>query len=157
VGAFHAGDAFNVIAEEAQLCGTTRTFDQEVWQSFPERIERIAAGICTAMGAEYRLDYQPGHPVTVNDAGIAERARRWAAAALGEAAVVTPEATMTGEDFSYYLEKVPGCMLLLGTGRPDGAPLHSPRFDFSEEVLLTGVEIYCRAALDLLAADAESL
>ena len=47
-------------------------------------------------------------------------------------------------------------MLFLGTGRPDGAPLHSARFDFNEEVLLTGVEIYCRAALDLLAADAGS-
>ena len=150
VGAFHAGSAFNVIAAEAQLCGTTRTFDMDVWHAWPERMVHVVAGVCDSMGAEYEMDYQPGYPVTINDARIADQARRWAREAVGAEAVLTPEPTMGGEDFAYYLQKVPGCMVFLGTGGRSAGPLHSPTFDFNEDVLLTGVEIYCRAAMDFL-------
>ncbi|MBR9980506.1 MAG: amidohydrolase [Desulfatitalea sp.] len=155
IGQFQAGTAFNIIAGEAHLSGTTRTFDTEVWHSWPERIERIARGVCTSMGAQYQLDYQPGYPVTINDATIAQRARYWAGSTVGEESVVTPEPTMGGEDFAFYLERVPGCFLFLGCGRPDASPLHSPTFDFSEEILLTGVEIYCHAIMDLLSSKAD--
>ena len=74
----------------------------------------------------------------------------WAAAAVGHESVLIPEQTMGGEDFAFYLQRTPGCFIFLGAGRPNVAPLHSPFFDFSEDILLTGVEIYCRAALDLL-------
>jgi amidohydrolase len=57
---------------------------------------------------------------------------------------------MGGEDMSFFLERSKGCFFFLGVGRDGCAPLHNPRFDFNEEVLLTGVEIYCRAALKLL-------
>ena len=153
VGAFHAGSAFNVIAAEAQICGTTRTFDMDVWHSWPERLEHVAAGVCASMGARYELDYQPGYPVTINDARIADHARRWARQTVGDQGVCTPEPTMGGEDFAYYLQKVAGCMVFLGTGGQSAVPLHSPTFDFSENVLLTGVEIYCRAAMDFLSSE----
>lgn len=150
IGAFHAGSAFNVIAAEAKLCGTTRTFDMAVWQSWPERMAHVVAGVCGSMGAQYEIDYQPGYPVTINDARIADQVRSWAGATVGAEAVLTPEPTMGGEDFAYYLQKVPGCMVFLGTGGRSAGPLHSPTFDFNEDVLLTGVEIYCRAAMDFL-------
>ena len=91
VGEFHAGSAFNVTAGEAQLSGTTRTFDTAVWHSWKERLDRIVGGVCAAMGAEYDLDYQPGYPVTINDEQTAEQVRRWAAETVGEEAVLNPE------------------------------------------------------------------
>jgi amidohydrolase len=52
---------------------------------------------------------------------------------------------------SYYLQKAKGCFFFLGVGRPGGAPLHNAKFDFNEDVLLLGVETYCRIAQELLA------
>lgn len=150
VGQFNAGTGFNIIAEEARLSGTTRTFDPQVWRSWPQRLDTIVNGICQAMGASYHLDYQPGHPVTVNDAWMAEQIRAVAAAVVGPDKVVTPEPTMGGEDMSFFLERASGCFYFLGVGHTGCAPLHSPHFTFNEDVLLTGVEIYCRAAVRLL-------
>jgi len=73
-----------------------------------------------------------------------------AAAVVGPDQVVVPAKTMGGEEFSFFLEKAKGCYFALGAGRPDGASVHNPEFDFNEKILLTGVETYCRIALDLL-------
>jgi amidohydrolase len=150
VGQFHSGTAFNIIPETAHLSGTTRTFDPDIWKSWAERIDTIVSGICHAMGASYELDYQPGYPVTVNDAWMAGEIENIARSVVGPDNVVDPEPTMGGEDMSYFLERSKGCFFFLGVGREGAAPLHNPRFDFNEKVLLTGVEIYCRAAVKLL-------
>ena len=150
VGQFHSGTAFNIIPEVAHLSGTTRTFDPDIWKSWPERIDTVASGICKAMGASYELDYQPGYPVTVNDAWMAGEIRKIAQSVVGSEKVVDPEPTMGGEDMSFFLERSKGCFFFLGVGRDGGAPLHNPRFEFNEDILLTGVEIYCRAAVKLL-------
>ncbi|MGD9974562.1 MAG: M20 family metallopeptidase [Desulfatirhabdiaceae bacterium] len=150
VGRFEAGTAFNVIPNEARICGTTRTFDPEIWKSWPTRIETVVRGVCQSMGADYRLDYQPGYPVTVNDTAMCDRVREFASATVGAKNVVEPEATMGGEDMSFFLERAPGCFFFLGTGCDGGAPIHNERFDFNENILMTGVEIYCRAAMAFL-------
>lgn len=150
VGEFNAGTTFNIIPGEAHLSGTTRTFDREIWRSWPWRIEAIVKGICEAMGAAYVLDYQPGYPVTENDSWMADHIRAVARAVVGEDNVVVPEPTMGGEDIAFFLERSQGCFFFLGVGREGCAPLHNPRFDFNEDVLMRGVEIYCRAATRLL-------
>jgi amidohydrolase len=150
IGQFNAGTTFNIIPAEARLSGTTRTFDAEIWRSWPARIETVVKGVCQAMHADYELDYQPGYPVTVNDAGMADEIRTIAASVVGPDKVVTPSPTMGGEDMSFFLERSKGCFYFLGVGHAGCAPLHSPHFVFDEEVLLTGVEIYCRAAMKLL-------
>lgn len=150
VGRFESGTTFNVIPSEARICGTTRTFDPKIWESWPNRIETVVQGVCRSMGADYQLDYQQGYPVTVNDPFMCDRVRQFASAAVGPENVVEPEPTMGGEDVSFFLERAPGCFFFLGVGREGGAPIHNPCFDFNENVLLTGVEIYCRAALALL-------
>jgi len=150
VGQFNAGTTFNVIPGEAHLSGTTRTFDTAIWTSWADRLETIIKGVCTAMGATYELDYQPGYPVTVNDEWMAGQVKEFAGATVGPDKVIIPEPTMGGEDMSYFLERSQGCFFFLGVGREGCAPLHNPGFDFNEDVLLTGVEIYCRAALNLL-------
>jgi amidohydrolase len=150
VGQFNAGTTFNIIPEEAHLSGTTRTFDPEIWKSWPQRIDTVANGICKAMGASYDLDYQPGYPVTANDVWMADVIKAIAESVVGKENVIVPEPTMGGEDISFFLERSQGCFFFLGVGHGECAPLHNPHFTFNEEVLLTGVEIYCRAAIKLL-------
>ena len=150
VGRFQAGSTFNVIAGEAEFCGTTRTFHRDIWREWPERIETLVAGICRAHGAEYHLEYTPGYPPLVNHEFMADIVRRCAGEAFGNERVTEPERTTGGEDMAFYLERVPGCFFCLGSGRPGQASIHNARFDFPEEILANGVEIHVRAALELL-------
>jgi len=150
VGAFHAGKAFNIIPGEAELSGTTRTFDLEVWNSWESRMRKILQGVCDSMGARFELHFEFGYPPTINDPFMADLVRRCADDVVGSDKVFEPEPTMGGEDMSYYLQRAKGCFFFLGVGRPDAAPLHNARFDFNEDVLLLGVETYCRIAQELL-------
>ncbi|MBW1767726.1 MAG: amidohydrolase [Deltaproteobacteria bacterium] len=150
VAGFHAGNTFNVIPGEADLCGTTRTFDREIWNSWPERIEKIVRSVCQSMDADYELKYSRGYPPTINDESMVEVVRRCAADVVGKDQVVEPEPTMGGEDMAFFLERSKGCYFFLGVGREGCAPLHNPKFDFNEDILMTGVETYCRVALELL-------
>ena len=150
VGSFHAGSAFNVIAGEAELCGTTRTFDRDIWNTWPERLDKIIGGVCESMGARYELNYTQGYPPLLNDADMARVVATCAAKIVGQENVIEPESTMGGEDMAFYLEKSKGCFFFLGVGREGGSSLHTSRFDFNEDVLLLGTETYCRVALDLL-------
>ena len=150
VGAFHAGKAFNIIPGEAELCGTTRTFDLEIWNTWEPRIRKILQGVCDSMGARFELKFDFGYPPTINDPFMADLVRRCAEEVVGPDKVLEPEPTMGGEDMSYYLQRAKGCFFFLGVGRPGCAPLHNARFDFNEDVLLLGVETYCRVALELL-------
>ena len=150
VGSFHAGTAFNIIPGETEMAGTTRTFDRGIWDSWQERMERIIKGVCDAMGAGYEFNFFRGYPPTVNNDALVEIVRRSASQVVGERNVFEPEPIMAGDDMSYFLEKVPGFFFFLGVGRENSAPLHNSRFDFSEEVLPRGVEMYSRLAYELL-------
>jgi amidohydrolase len=150
VGRFQAGTAFNVIPETANLCGTARTFDKTTWRRWPETIEKIVSGVCDSMGADYDVSFEQGYPPTVNDAAMADRMRIIAGEVVGPERVVVPDKTLGGEDMAYFLERVPGCFFCLGAGNDAFAGIHSPRFGFNEGILASGVEVYCRAALDLL-------
>ena len=151
VGQFQSGTAFNVIPERAFLSGTARTFDRTTWKQWPETIETIVKGVCDSMGAGYETQFEPGYPPTVNDVEMAVRMKRIAADVVGSEKVVVPEKTLGGEDMAYFLEKVPGCFFCLGAGSDDYAGIHNPRFGFNEDILIDGVEMYCRSALSLLA------
>lgn len=150
IGQFHAGTAFNVISSTAQMSGTCRTFDRDVWRSWPSRIETIVQGVCRAMGAGYELRIEFSYPPLVNDPAVAGIVRECAQETVGPEQVTAPEPTMGGEDMALFLERAEGCFFFLGVGREHSAPLHSPRFDFNEDVLPVGVETFCRAALKLM-------
>ena len=153
VGTFHAGSAFNIIPEEVQLSGTTRTFDPETWNTWESRLEKVIRGVCESMGADFELDFSQGYPVTINDDSAAEVVRRCAEKVVGEDRVVVPQQTMWGEDFSFYLQRSKGCFFALGVGREGAAPIHNPKFDFNEDVMLLGVETHCRTGLALLSSE----
>jgi amidohydrolase len=150
VGRFRAGTTFNVIPETAQLSGTARTFDTTTWRRWPDIIETVVKGVCDSMGAGYQATFEQGYPPTINDPKVAEWMTRVAGDVVGVDRVVVPDPTLGGEDMSFFLEKAPGCYFCLGAGNDACAGIHNPRFNFNEAILVTGVETYCRAALDLL-------
>ena len=143
LGSVHGGQAFNVIPDDVTLLGTIRTFDAELRRSMPERVSRIAAGVTEALGCRAEVEVRPGNPPVVNDAAVAERARRAAARVVGEENVVEPEPTMGGEDMAIYFERAPGCFVFVGSANPARGldqPHHSPRFDFDEDALMIGTQ-----------------
>ncbi len=147
IGQFRGGDAFNVIAPTVEMQGTVRSFDPQVSELLPQRIEAIIAGICQAHGATYDLDYVRKYPAVVNDERIAALVQQVSTAVLGESAPIGPEMTLGGEDMSFFLEKVPGCYFFLGSANSAlglDFPHHHPRFDFDETALGIGVEIFLR-------------
>jgi len=150
VGMFHAGTAFNIIPGDAQLTGTTRTFNLDIWNSWAERLENVVRGVCESMGADFEMKFSKGYPPTINDDSMAEVVRRCAQKVAGKDKVVEPERSMGGEDMSYFLQRSKGCFYALGVGRQEFTPLHNSRFDLNENVLALGVETHCRIALDML-------
>jgi amidohydrolase len=147
---FHAGTAKNIIPFHAELAGTVRTLDAALRKTMAERMERVIAGVCAAFRAEYDFGYHYGTPVTVNDAAVADLVRLVGAELLGpENVVELREPTMGAEDFAYYVEKIPGAMFRLGTGCP--SLLHTPKYDFGDTALETGVPMLVGLALKYLA------
>jgi amidohydrolase len=153
IGAIHGGEAFNVIPDEVTLLGTMRTFDPELRRSLPDRVARIAGGVAEALGCRASVEVKAGNPAVINDARIAEIARRAAVRVVGEERVVAPTPTMGGEDMSIYFERVPGCFVFVGSANPARGfdqPHHSPFFDFDEDALAVGCEFLVQAAEEAL-------
>ncbi|MBL8074109.1 MAG: amidohydrolase [Nitrospira sp.] len=145
VGQFHAGTAPNVIAGQAKLEGTVRAQDPAVRQQLLNSVRRIAESIAQLHGAKIHVTVTEGTPPLVNDAMMAGLARRAAIEAVGEANVLPLKtANMGAEDFSYYLEKIPGAYVRFGSQVPgrEGYPAHSSKFDFDEEALVVGAAYY---------------
>jgi amidohydrolase len=146
IGSIRGGTAPNVIAPEVTLTGTVRALDAGVRDLMPTEIERVAHGVASAWGAEVALDYRRGYPVLVNDPAMTEVARRAAEIALGpENVVMGLPPVMAGEDFAYYLERVPGCFATLGAGTPGASargPSHSGTFVLDEGALPCGVAYF---------------
>ncbi|MCT8328634.1 M20 aminoacylase family protein [Albidovulum sediminis] len=139
----HAGTASNIIPEDAWFGATIRTFDPEVRKATKTRIEQIVAGHAAAYEVEAKIDYDWGYPATVNDHGRTEFAVRVAGEIAGTGAVIaTSGREMGAEDFSYLLEKRPGCYLFLGQG--EGAGLHHPKYDFNDEAAPYGASFFVR-------------
>jgi amidohydrolase len=146
VGSFHAGQAFNVIAETASLRGTVRTFSQELYEKIPDIFKRVVSNTAAALGAECEITYERLGPPTINDSNMAEFVRKIASEVVGAENVVSDDRarTMAGEDMAYFLREVPGCFFFVGSQNSQKGfihPHHSPFFDFDEDALPIGVEI----------------
>jgi len=140
---FHAGDAYNVIAETAEIAGTARTLKPEIRDMVERRMGEIAAGLAAAHGTEIALNYRRNYPVTRNHAAQVEFAAEVASEIVGGARVDTDvPPLMGGEDFAYMLEKRPGAMVFLGNG--DSAGLHNPGYDFNDEAIAFGASYWVR-------------
>jgi len=154
IGRIEAGSAGNVIAEKATLMGTIRTTMPEVRKHIIDGLHRMAAATGQLHNANVAVEIREGYPPVVNSEKAAAIAKKAAVTILGkEGALEMDYPSMGSEDFAYYLKKKPGCYVRFG-GRREGwenIPLHSPSFDFDEEVLKVGASFFdavARIAID---------
>ena len=149
---FHAGDTWNVLPGTAVLRGTVRTFRPEVQDLVQRRMGEVATAIAAGFGVEASLRYERRYPPTTNSAAETELARRAAARVVGEEALdLDPMPSMGAEDFSFMLQKRPGCYIWVGAGPSDqGRNLHSPHYDFNDAVLPIGTSYWVRLAETVL-------
>ena len=153
VGALIAGDASNVIPDTAELRGTLRSFNPAVREQIGRRAGEIAKGIAEAMRATAEYTYIPGYPSTINDPGQAELVRQVAIGVVGEENVALQPMQMGAEDFSYFLEKVPGAFWFVGSRNPERGLVwghHHPRFDLDEEAMIYGMDVMINTVLRVL-------
>jgi len=150
-----AGTAFNIIPGTAWMNGTVRVFDPELWAALPGHFERVVRGVAEAMGCEAEIRYERFNKPTVNDPAMAAIARAAAVDVVGEANVVDDIRTMGGEDFSSFLQRVPGCFIAIGSRNASRGLTfghHHPRFDVDESSLEIGAEVLLRTARRFLGA-----
>jgi amidohydrolase len=146
VGRIAGGTASNVIPDAVEVEGTARTLTPILRQKIRESIERRCRGMAVAGGCDLKFEWWDGYPPTINDPAMTDYVARIARATLGEDRFfLAPFPSMGGEDFAYYLEKVPGCFFFVGV-EPAGAashpPLHSDRYDFTDAALGVGMRMF---------------
>lgn len=139
---FHSGTAFNVIPDVAELGGTVRTFNPHLREKIPELMENMATQIASAHGATVDLNYTYEYPPTVNHVTESGYAREVCASIVGANNVMSLPPSMGGEDFSYMLEKVPGCYVFVGNG--DSYGLHHPQYVFNDDALAYGIDFFAK-------------
>jgi amidohydrolase len=144
---FHAGDAYNVIPQTARLSGTVRAFSMEVMALVEKNMRRIAEGVAQSMGARAHVDFRVNFAPTINDAEQAEFAASVCEELVGAGKVDRdPPLIMASEDFSFMLERVPGCYINIGNGDGEGAcEVHNPAYDFNDEAIPLGSAFFVRA------------
>jgi amidohydrolase len=153
VGSLVSGDAWNIISERATLVGTVRSFDEAVHRLLVQRIGEIAQGVCAAFGATCAVEATGHVPATVNSATGAALMQRVAERIVGQEQIAQVAPMMVGEDMAEFLNRAPGCYILVGASDPAGplhSPHHNPSFDFDERMLPTGVALLAGAAFGYL-------
>ncbi|MFE1265657.1 amidohydrolase [Streptomyces albogriseolus] len=149
-GRVESGHAPNVIPQHAELSGTVRCLDLETWRQAPDVVVAAIDEVANLHRAKSEINYVRGVPPVVNEAGATELLRDAMIARRGTEAVEGTEQSLGGEDFSWYLERVPGAMARLGVRTPGERTvrdLHQGDFDVDEHAITVGVELFTAAAL----------
>ncbi|HEX5864424.1 MAG TPA: M20 aminoacylase family protein [Casimicrobiaceae bacterium] len=149
----HGGDTWNVIPQEVVLRGTVRTFKREVQDLIEQRIRGIVAGVAATFDMSATVRYERRYPATVNSEAETQHAIAAAAAVVGASNVeINPTPEMGSEDFAFMLQVKPGCYVWLGAGRGADTPnIHSPQYDFNDDVLPIGASYWVTLAEQQLA------
>lgn len=147
---FEAGSAYNVIASHAKLSGTLRTFQKECLEKIKHQMNEMIVHTALAFEGKAEFVYSEGYPPLINHAEPCRLAAKAAGSFLEKSSIVSPaEKAMFGEDFAYYLEKIPGAFLQLGCRNESKNcifPLHHPQFNLDEECLKVGVRLFAELA-----------
>ncbi len=149
VGQIEGGTVPNAVAENARLCGTVRTTEEHVRKQIIAGIKRIVNAAGKLHNADVKVEIIKGYPAVTNTCDESEIARTAVKNIIGnEALIDTRFASMGGEDFSFYLEKIPGCLVRLGAQKEGFAniPAHSSTFDFDENALGVGAAFLAETA-----------
>jgi amidohydrolase len=138
-----AGEAFNVIPQTLRMLGTVRTFKPEVQDLVEARMKELVENVAKGMGCVGKIDYQRGYPVTFNHADQTDFAVKVARAVAGDDKVDADTPPLMGaEDFSYMLNKRPGCYIFVGNG--DTAACHHPAYNFDDNAILAGTSYWAK-------------
>ncbi|WBB77507.1 amidohydrolase [Micromonospora sp. WMMD882] len=152
-GQASAGTRYNVIPSEAVAAGTLRVMDRDAWEEAPKIVAQVVRDVLAPTGATVDLEYLRGRPPVSNDARAIQVLTAATADTLGPEGIAETPQSMGGEDFSWYLEYVPGALARLGVGRSGpNLDLHRPSFDVDERCITVGVRLMVQTALRALAA-----
>jgi amidohydrolase len=149
-GETHAGTAANVIPRDGVAIGTLRMLDRDVWETVPPLLADIARAVVAPYGVQADVVHVRGVPPVVNDPLAVAALTRAATQHVGTSSVCGTEQSLGGEDFGWYLEKVPGALARLGVRSAGSAPaadLHHPEFDVDEATIDVGVALLAGVAL----------
>lgn len=148
VGAFLAGDAPNVIPGVAELRLTVRAFKPEVRDLLQKRITEIAQAQAAVFGCTAEVEYDRRYPMLYNHPKETEFCRRVLGEWLGPEGLLETEPVTGSEDFSFFLEKVPGCYVFIGNGEgaDGGCMVHNAGYDFNDAALCTGASYWVKLA-----------
>ena len=149
VGKMEVGTRFNIIAENALIEGTVRTFNQDVRDQIETSISQYAKSVADMYGATAEVEYIRGTQPVVNDEESANLVQQVAAEAFGPDVIYDEKPTMGAEDFSFFLDKASGSFALVGSGNPEKDTEwshHHGNFDIDEDALVTGAELYAQYA-----------
>jgi len=149
----HGGTTHNIIPDSVTLTGTVRTLDADVQRATKRRLREVCEETCRSFGASAEFTYQEGYVPVVNDAGMVDLVARVARREFGEGSYATMDPVMGGEDFAFYLQRVPGAFAMLGIGDNQPYPHHNARFDIDERALPIGVRLMTTVALEMMTAD----
>ena len=154
IGAFHAGQANNVIPASAKLELSVRALDPAVRELLRQRIHALAAAQAESFGVKADIDWRSGYAVLINAAEPTEFARGVARELVGAERVNPQAPALTGsEDFSFMLQQVPGSYLLIGNGDgPGSCMVHNPAYDFNDDIIATGSAFWVLLTRRFLAA-----
>ncbi len=147
-GTINSGYRYNIIAAHSEMTGTVRTFSEGVRKTIRDGLENLLSRICEAYGATYEFHYEEGYPAVLNSPQVTDIIGKAAEEILGKSALLYPKPSMGGEDFAYYLQKIPGAFYFLGVGNQEkgiSSPQHSPTYNVDEDTLLHGSRILLRA------------
>lgn len=149
VGAFEAGNTFNIIADKAKIIGTVRYLEKEVQDTVIEELERIIEGVCLASDVTYDLDYFKGYPPVINHPNEANLVLESGSCIKEIEKVEKVVPSMGGEDFAYYLHHKPGAYFFTGAQK-EGSPYphHHPKFDIDERALPIAAKIFVQIYFD---------
>lgn len=149
IGTFHSGSAFNIIAGEATLSGTVRTFNVAVREQIIQEIERVIKGVCLASNAEYEFHFLRGYIPLVNHEKETAFLAEIAEAIPGVTCITEMDPVMIGEDFAYYINEIPGTFFFTGAKPINGTayPHHHAKFDFDERAMLVAAKTLGTAAI----------
>lgn len=142
LGKIQGGTSHNVIAEEVVISGTLRVFSNELYHVLSHKMLALMQGLETATGAVFQIERKVHYPCVSNPRALVEQFYT-VLDSMDDAVLVEP--VMAAEDFAEYQQVVPGMFLFLGVkGGKCHAPLHSSNFDFDEDALLYGAEVFKR-------------
>lgn len=156
IGKVNGGTAFNIIPDEVNLLGTVRSLTPQVRELLKSRLEQLTQGVARSFGMDCRCDFEYGYPALVNDPEMSRLVASACARGIGKDNVEFIRPSMGGEDFAYYLQKVPGSFFRLGCRNEKKGIIHSfhnSHFDIDEDVLPFGVEMFVRIIDQYLGLD----